>query len=41
MQTWLQPEGTRVYPGYACRNASGQWLIPGLEAGVEVAEGIN
>ena len=41
MQTWLQPEGTRVYPGYACRNASGQWLIPGLEDGVEVAEGTN
>ena len=41
VQTWLQPEGTRVYPGYSCRNASGQWLIPGLEAGVEVAEGAD
>ncbi len=23
--------GKRIYPGKACRNTSGQWLIPGLE----------
>ncbi len=38
VQTWSQPEGARVYPGLSCREAAGQWLIPGLEPGVEVAE---
>jgi len=38
VQTWSDHEGARVYPGLSCREAAGEWLIPGLEAGVEVAE---
>jgi hypothetical protein len=38
VQTWSAPDGARVYPGLSCRGAAGQWLIPGLEPGVEVAE---
>ena len=30
-QTVRGPAGARIYPGKACRSASGQWLIPGLE----------
>ena len=30
-QTVRSGAGKRIYPGKACRNASGQWLIPGLE----------
>ncbi len=30
-QTVRGAAGTRIYPGKACRSASGQWLIPGLE----------
>ncbi len=30
-QTLRGGAGERIYPGKACRNASGQWLIPGLE----------
>ncbi len=30
-QTVRHPRGQRIYPGKACRNPSGQWLIPGLE----------
>jgi len=41
VQTWIQPEGTRIYPGYSCRNASGKWLIPGLGSGVTVAKSAN
>ena len=40
-QTWSGPDGSRVYPGLACRQADGKWLIPGLEADVEVAEGAD
>jgi hypothetical protein len=40
-QTWSGPEGSRVYPGLACRQPDGQWLIPGLGADVEVAEGAD
>jgi peptidoglycan hydrolase-like protein with peptidoglycan-binding domain len=38
VQTWSEPEGARVYPGLSCREEAGQWLIPNLEPGVEVAE---
>lgn len=41
VQTWSQGGNQRVYPGLSCREASGHWLIPGLEAGVEVAEGAD
>ena len=37
-QTWSDAQGARVYPGLSCREADGQWLIPGLDSGVEVAE---
>ncbi len=30
-QTVRGGAGERIYPGKACRNASGQWLVPGLE----------
>jgi hypothetical protein len=30
-QTVRSGTGNRIYPGKACRNVSGQWLIPGLE----------
>lgn len=30
-QTVRGGDGERIYPGKACRSASGQWLIPGLE----------
>jgi surface antigen len=30
-QTVRHLRGQRIYPGKACRSASGQWLIPGLE----------
>lgn len=39
VQIWSQPERKRVYPGLSCRAPSGQWLIPGLEAGVALAKG--
>jgi hypothetical protein len=38
VQIWSELEGERVYPGLSCREEAGQWLIPGLEPGVEVAE---
>jgi hypothetical protein len=38
VQIWSEPEGARVYPGLSCREEAGQWRIPGLEPGVEVAE---
>jgi hypothetical protein len=38
VQTWSDAEGARVYPGLSCREAAGQWLIPGLDSGVEVAK---
>ncbi len=31
MLTWAGPDGTRHYPGAACRNDLGAWEIPGLE----------
>ncbi len=31
-QTVRSGAGERIYPGKACRSASGQWLIPGLES---------
>lgn len=31
LQTWSGPDGKRRYPAAACRAASGQWRIPGLE----------
>ena len=39
VQVWTQPGGERIYPGLSCREPSGQWLIPGLEAGVALAKG--
>ena len=33
MLTWAGPDGTRHYPGAACRNNLGAWEIPGLEGG--------
>ena len=41
VQIWSGPQGARVYPGLSCRQAAGQWQIPGLEAGVEVAKGAD
>lgn len=37
-QIWSRPREQRVYPGVACRAASGHWLIPGLDSGLAVAE---
>lgn len=36
-QVWTGGSGRRVYPGVACRDGSGRWLVPGLEPGVAVA----
>jgi surface antigen len=38
VQTWLHSAGRRRYPGTACRNASGTWLIPGLDGDNGVAD---
>ncbi len=38
IQIWSDPGGQRVYPGLACRAASGRWVIPGLEPGLKVAD---
>jgi peptidoglycan hydrolase-like protein with peptidoglycan-binding domain len=37
-QTVRSGAGKRIYPGKACRNASGQWLIPGLETMPQAAK---
>lgn len=37
-QVWSGPDGERVYPGFACREPSGHWAVPGLDSGVAVAE---
>lgn len=37
-QTVRQLRGQRIYPGKACRSASGQWLIPGLETAIQAAK---
>ena len=37
-QTVRSGAGKRIYPGKACRNASGQWLIPGLETRPQAAK---
>ncbi|MEE8535765.1 MAG: peptidoglycan-binding protein [Kiloniellales bacterium] len=37
VQVWSEPEGERIYPGFACRSGSGQWAIPGLDSGITVA----
>ncbi len=37
-QIWSGPEGDKVYPGFACREPSGHWAVPGLDSGVAVAE---
>ena len=37
VQVWSEPDGERIYPGLACRVGSGQWAIPGLDAGMAVA----
>ncbi len=37
-QTVRQPRGQRIYPGKACRSASGKWLIPGLETATQAAK---
>jgi len=39
VQVWSRPDGERVYPGLSCREPSGEWRIPGLEAGIAVATG--
>jgi hypothetical protein len=39
VQIWSRPDGERVYPGLSCREPSGEWRIPGLEAGIAVATG--
>ncbi len=39
-QTVRGAAGERIYPGKACRNASGQWRIPGLETMPEAAKWI-
>ncbi len=41
VQIWSQSGTERVYPGLSCREASGHWQIPGLQAAVEVAEGAD
>lgn len=35
-QTIVRENNRRVYPGVACRESSGQWLIPGLDDSAEV-----
>ena len=37
-QTVHRTHGQRIYPGKACRNLSGQWLIPGLEDITQAAD---
>jgi surface antigen len=37
-QTVRHLRGRRIYPGKACRSASGQWLIPGLESNSQSAK---
>ena len=41
VQTWSGSGNERNYPALSCRQPSGHWAIPGLAAGVEVAEGAN
>lgn len=39
VQIWSRPGSQQIYPGLSCREPSGQWLIPGFEAGVALAKG--
>jgi peptidoglycan hydrolase-like protein with peptidoglycan-binding domain len=39
VQIWSEPDGERVYPGLSCREASGEWRIPGPKSGIAVATG--
>lgn len=39
VQIWSQPGNERVYPGLTCRQPTGRWQVPGLDAGVALAKG--